>query len=294
MLLFKEIELSDYETIAPLLADETEQSCENTFVNLLIWQKTYQMMWAMEDGQLVIKNGEGAETAFALPYGDDFEKGFALIREYTGETYPDVWSPDGERFRRFRERLGEHYVIAEERDAFDYLYRQRDLAELAGKKYHGKRNHLHSFDKKYEWHFEPICEQNTEAVLRCAERWYTENGDRMDQTLAEEQRGVTTMLMNREKLGVRGGAIFVGQEVAAFTLGSPVNDSVFDIHIEKSLPEYEEGYTVINYEFAKTLVDYPLINREDDMGIEGLRKAKLSYHPVLLLPKYFCRAKEKP
>ena len=96
-----------------------------------------------------------------------------------------------------------------------------------------------------------------------------------------------------ELLKVKGGAIIIEDSVVAFTLGSPINNDVFDIHIEKALKDYAEAYTVINNEFAKRLIDYKYLNREDDMGLEGLRKAKLSYKPEIILNKYYCKPKEK-
>ena len=95
------------------------------------------------------------------------------------------------------------------------------------------------------------------------------------------------MLQNAAALKIRGGIIYIGEKAVAFTLGSAVNRDVFDIHIEKSLAEYAEGYTVINREFAvNELADYKYINREDDMGLDGLRQAKLSYHPAVMVKKY--------
>ena len=101
--------------------------------------------------------------------------------------------------------------------------------------------------------------------------------------------GVETILDYLELLGVRGGAVYVGENVVAFTLGSKISGEILDIHIEKALNDYAEAYTVINREFARTLTEYKYINREDDMGLEGLRKAKLSYKPAILLKKYACR-----
>lgn len=104
-----------------------------------------------------------------------------------------------------------------------------------------------------------------------------------------EKRGVETVLENMELLGARGGAIYVQDRAVAFTVGSPINEKVYDIHFEKALDDYGEAYTVINREFAENeLSDYMYINREDDMGLEGLRKAKLSYKPDILLKKYTC------
>ena len=105
-----------------------------------------------------------------------------------------------------------------------------------------------------------------------------------------EKKGIEFILQNMEELSVKGGAIFVAGKVVAFTLGSPITDEVFDVNIEKALAEFSEAYTVINREFAKELSDYKYINREDDLGIEGLRKAKLSYKPHIILKKFSCRA----
>lgn len=289
MLKFKKTEIEDIEVFKKYIGFSGELSCESAFVNLLIWQSAYNNMWAEEDGQLIIKSGKGEDSSYRLPFGNDFLKGINLIREYSGEEYPDFWVQEGKRLDNFKANFGDKYVFEENRDAFDYIYLREDLANLSGKKYHGKRNHISAFSKKHDWSFKPITAENTEDVKLCAEKWYKENADREDKYLRCEKQGVITILDNMELLGVRGGAVYVDGRVVAFTLGSRISDEIFDIHIEKALSDYAEGYTVINREFARTLTEYKYINREDDMGLEGLRKAKLSYKPAILLKKYACK-----
>ena len=289
MLKFKKTEIGDIEVFKKYIGFSGELSCESAFVNLLIWQSAYNNMWAEEDGQLIIKSGKGEDSSYRLPFGNDFLKGINLIREYSGEEYPDFWVQEGKRLDNFKANFGDKYLFEENRDAFDYIYLREDLANLSGKKYHGKRNHISAFSKKHNWSFKPITAENTEDVKLCAEKWYKENADREDKYLRCEKQGIITILDNMELLGVRGGAVYVDGKVVAFTLGSRISDEIFDIHIEKALSDYAEGYTVINREFARTLTEYKYINREDDMGLEGLRKAKLSYKPAILLKKYACK-----
>lgn len=287
MLEFKKIEISDIETYYKYMKNSSELSCENAFVNLLVWQPMYNNMLAEKDGILFIKSGFEGDESFRLPYGCDLEKGVALIKEYLGET-PVFWAQEGPNLESFHNTIGKNYVFEESRNAFDYIYLQSDLATLSGKKYHSKRNHISAFSKKFDWHYETVNEGNIEAVRECARLWYLENADRMSKTMQCEQKGIEIMLDNMERLSVKGGAVFVDGRVVAFCLGSPINSKCFDTHIEKALADYSEAYAVINREFAKNLSDYQYINREDDMGIEGLRRAKLSYKPAILLKKYEC------
>ena len=289
MLKFKKVEIEDISVFKKYIGFSGELSCESAFVNLLIWESAYNNMWAEEDGQLIIKSGKGEDSSYRLPFGKDFLKGIELVREYSGEKYPDFWVQEGKRLDNFKAHFGDKYAFCENRDAFDYIYLREDLANLSGKKYHSKRNHISAFSKKYNWIFKPITADNVDDIKLCAEKWYKENRAKEDKYLRHEKRGVEIILNNMELLGVRGGAIYVDGKVVAFTLGSKISDEIFDIHIEKALCDYAEGYTVINREFARTLTEYKYINREDDMGLEGLRKAKLSYKPAILLKKYACK-----
>ena len=292
MLNFKKIEIDDIETYKKYTSDNSELSCENSFVNLIVWQCTYNNMLAVSDGQLYIKSGSGDRETFRLPFGSDFEKGFFEIQKYCGDKSPVFWAQEGPAFELLKKNHPQ-YRFYENRDAFDYIYLQSDLSTLSGKKYHSKRNHINAFSNKFDWRYEKINASNIEAVRSCAEQWYRENTERADSYMMCEKRGVETILSNMEKLEVSGGAVITGGKVVAFTLGSQINSQVFDIHIEKALKDYAEAYTVINQQFAQNeLSSYKYINREDDMGLEGLRKAKLSLKPCILLKKYSCCTEE--
>ena len=288
MLEFKKIEIDDIDVYRKFTEETSEFSCENAFVNLLVWQCTYNNMMAVSDGQLFIKSGKEGKESFRLPIGGDMVKGIEKIIEYKGKNAPDFWVQQGSQLEKAKDYLKDNYILKSNRNAFDYIYLQSDLSTLSGKKYHSKRNHISAFSKKYNWHYEEINSYNIDKVRECADLWYEQNSNKTDSHLLCEKRGIETILNNMERLQVKGGAIFVENKAVAFTLGSPINKQIFDVHIEKALKDYAEGYTVINREFARNLSDYKYINREDDMGLEGLRKAKLSYKPCILLEKYYC------
>lgn len=293
MLNFKKIEISDVEIFREFQKKSNEISCENAFVNLFVWQKLYNNMFAVENGSLFIKSEEDGIETFRLPLGGDMEKGLKAIFEYHKGEAPEFWNPVGESFHRLPQWFSEKYDFHENRDAFDYIYRQSDLSQLVGKKYHSKRNHISAFSKKHSWEYERITLENLEDVIECCLCWYKENESRRDRYMDCEKEGILEVLKNMEKLYVLGGAIRVDGKIVAFTLGSQINENVFDIHFEKALSDFSEAYTVINREFAaRELGDYKYINREDDLGLEGLRKAKLSYKPEILLKKYHCIPKE--
>ena len=158
-------------------------------------------------------------------------------------------------------------------------------AELKGKKYHSKRNHIKNLQKLYEYNLEELNENNKNDFLKTAKLWF-EASEKTEET-SVELNGIKKLLDNINIINVLGAAIKVNGEIVAFSLATKINDETVNIHIEKALPEYRGAYPVINQEFAKILSkDFKYINREDDVGIEGLRKAKLSYKPTILLKKY--------
>lgn len=289
---FKKITLDDAELLNDFLRHTDELTCELSFANLLVWQPLYNNCYCIEDGILYLKSYDEDIVTYSLPFGD-IQKGMNSIIDHCGNPYPDIWAQEGPRFQQFKALYGKYYDIFESRNEFDYIYNSADLINLSGKKYHSKRNHISAFSKQFDWHYEDITADNIDKVKKCAAIWYGQSADRMDDELKNEMQGVSLMLDNMTALDIKGGAIVINGEVVAFTLGSPINQNIYNIHVEKAIRGYETSYTVINREFASRYAkDYKYINREDDLGIEGLRKSKLSYHPEIILPKYICTKKE--
>ncbi|MBR3969183.1 MAG: DUF2156 domain-containing protein [Clostridia bacterium] len=288
---FKKIELCDKDALSAFLKSADELTCEISFVNLWLWQPLYNNCYCIEDGMLFLKSYDENLVTYSLPFGDT-KRGMQKIIDHCGDL-PDIWAQEGARFNEFKNLYGNFYDIYESRNEFDYIYNSSDLINLTGKKYHSKRNHISAFSRQHNWRYEDINKENIEKVKECAKIWYSQNADNMDEELKREMLGVELILNNIDALDIKGGAITVDEKVVAFTLGSAVNEQVFNIHIEKALSGFDGAYSVINREFAaKNAQNYRYINREDDLGIEGLRRAKLSYKPEIILPKYICTKKE--
>ncbi len=165
----------------------------------------------------------------------------------------------------------------------EYVYRRCDLADLSGKKYHAKRNHISKFDKNYTSEYTVINKDNISTLKEAAEYMF----NLIDGSPANEYSAIVDAIEHFDELELRGGVLTVGGKVAAYTIGSMINKRVADIHFEKADRGFEGSYAKINQMFVKTsFEDAEYINREEDLGLMGLRKAKLSYHPIHLNQMY--------
>lgn len=185
--------------------------------------------------------------------------------------------------------LPEEFAYTEIRDNDDYIYSREGLAGLHGKKYHKKKNHVSQFMRRYpDTRFELLSPANKPDIEKVAEQWFDENGGSTDTDKQVELGLIRESLACSDTLRLSGGILYAENRPAAMTLTSPITQSVSDTHFEKALHEYADAgaYAVINQEMALHLSSFTLINREEDLGIEGLRKAKLSYQPDILFTKY--------
>ena len=180
------------------------------------------------------------------------------------------------------------------RDDCDYIYLRQSLAELLGSKYQKKRNHISRFNRIYgsNWKFLQYPQNDIAAdILVISQKWYEEKEGELQEVLRLEHESIKAALENTELLGLRGGVLYINDEPAAMTLAAPISSDVLDVIYEKSTEEHEKNgaYAVINQQFAKCCPEYLYLNREEDMGVEGLRKAKLSYKPDIILDKFYGR-----
>lgn len=177
------------------------------------------------------------------------------------------------------------------RDDCDYIYLQKNLAELPGSKYQKKRNHISRFNRTYtNWTFKSYPENPIEKdILEVSQQWFKEKHGEADYVLQLEMQSIKSALEHTKELNISGGVLYINEIPAAMTLAAPISSSTLDVIYEKSTSEYEKdgAYAVINNQFAKNNPDFLYFNREEDMGVEGLRKAKLSYKPEILLEKFY-------
>lgn len=178
------------------------------------------------------------------------------------------------------------------RDDCDYIYLRENLANLPGSQYQKKRNHISRFNRTYgtNWEFKAYPENEiAQDILKVSQSWYEENQGESQEVLRLEHESIEQALQNHELLNLRGGVLYINGEPAAMTLASPVSSDVLDVIYEKTFGDYEKNgsYAVINQQFAKRCQSFLYLNREEDMGVEGLRKAKLSYKPEIILEKFY-------
>ena len=181
------------------------------------------------------------------------------------------------------------------RNDCDYIYLRSNLADLPGSLYQKKRNHISRFNRTYgtcgvNWEFKSYPENDIAAdILAVSQKWYEENQGDSKEVLRLEHESIQRALENTELLNLRGGVLYINGEPAAMTLASPISPDVLDVIYEKSFGSFERNgaYAVINQQFARRCQSFLYLNREEDMGVEGLRKAKLSYKPEIILEKFY-------
>ena len=218
---------------------------------------------------------------------DKFRQLFEQLRIFFGNFGKKlvISSVTEENLKWMKEVYKDSISVSYDRDFSDYIYNSQALIELKGKKYHGKRNHIRHFLEN-EWSFEPLEEENIGDCIEFAAKFYNKN-DSGDFSAIVEQYAINLFLQNMDYLGLKGGVLKADGKTIGFSIGEQLNSDTFVVHIEKSVSTIQGAYPMLCNQFAKRYCgDFKYINREEDMGTEGLRKSKMSYHPEFLLNKY--------
>ena len=296
MLDFQRFDLTKKEEYDKYLQCCGERGCEYSFANLNLWGR---QRCAFFGGYLVLFSQFERRSVYPFPVGKgdirpvldaiiQDARARGIVCRLTGLTAEDCMTLD--------ELYPGQFQIHPDRNGCDYIYAIDDLADLKGRKFQKKRNHLNKFREAHPDHrFEPITAENLPQVQEMVAQWYESRGETDEYHL--EMVALKRAFANMETLGLEGLVLTENGQVLAMTMGSRLSETTFDIHFEKALEEVDGAYPAINQAFAAYLREkYPelkYLDREDDMGLPGLRKAKLSYNPHHLVTKFWARLWEE-
>ena len=300
MIAFRDPEIGDRQWVEERFRASGNQGCEYSFSTLFLWSGAYQQQVAPMDGFVLERLRGKLGAGYLFPAGSGpLEPVLSALEKDAAERgepcrFFCVTLEQAERLEQLRPG---QYAFQSDRDGWDYLYALDRLAGLGGKKLHGKRNHIRRFEESHpDWQVEQITMDN---LAECAEmdlewnrryRSLDAAGEEAEaRTRLDERHAMSRAFAHYEALGMDGLLLRTGGKVVAFTMGSPISADTFDVHFEKAYGEIQGAYPMINREFARWLqANRPgvrWLNREDDMGLEGLRKSKESYYPDRMVEK---------
>lgn len=291
----KEMKYEDYQELRRLFSLRYAQTCENIITNSYIWKDYYRARY-VTDGQglfWIYRLGEEYFTSAPVCSEENLQKYFEMAQEYFHEHLQKklvLYNAD-ENFIKTLNLSEETYIIEEDRRYFDYVYDAESLRNLSGKKYHKKKNHINAFYKEYEGRY--LCRMMTskdaEIISQYLDKWHAmreiEDEYHRDDY---ELRGIKELVQNSDDMNLDMFGVFVDGVLEGFTLGTYLKrEETVYVHVEKANPDIRGLYPFINQQFLKQCFPTAkFVNREDDMGLEGLRKAKLSYHPICMAKKF--------
>jgi hypothetical protein len=284
-LTFQPISLDGQDEYNRLLALCPQKPSDYSFVNIWSWGREYGLEWAFAADHVLIRQTL-PQTVYWAPVGD-----------WNALEWSAVWAalPEDARFIRIPETLKDIWaetlpgVLVEEcREHWDYLYDVEELVELKGRKFHNKKNLRNQFERDNEFHFVRLDEKTVECALALQTDWFLWRNTENDQTLDAENRAIIKVMHDWSRLaGLIGGGLVVGDKMIAYTIAEALDAETVVIHFEKGCPQFKGVYQAINQIFLEQCCrGFKVVNREQDLGDEGLRKAKLSYNPQSFLKKY--------
>jgi len=295
-LVFHPISMNDREWMNEKLKEDSYGACEYTFANNYIWAKVYDVQVGSAYGCGVIRCREGEHDQYSFPFGNgnkqfliDHLKKICTAQGHKLNLYPLTQDSRSQLIEWFPGM----FEISADRNDFDYIYAVEKLSSLKGKKLHGKRNHIARFMDDDDWQYEPMTVENIPECRRMAKEWTALRAGKWNDEMEQEMSVLEIAFSHFTELGLQGGVLYKSEKLVAFTIGEPLNEDTFVVHFEKAFPDLQGAYPMINQQFVlHEMQNFRYVNREEDTGDPGLRKAKMSYYPDVLLRKY--RAVESP
>ncbi len=295
---FKEPLFEDAAKLAKIYALRDNKTCDSTVLDTYIWKTNYSTKIHMEEDVAFLLMHNGEDYFSAMPYctEEKLPENFERLKKYFNEVLKkplkiDLADEDSLSILGLMDNP--EYTVCEETDLKDYLYSAEELRTLAGKKYQKKRNLVNKFMKEYEgrWEYQTLCCKDEYFLEIFMQKWVKERlaeGTDSEETLLVEKEGVLDILRNCDKITFRVGGLFIDEMLEAFTIGSyNEREKMVVVSIEKANSEFTGIYQMINQQFLLNSYDNAeIVNREDDMGLEGLRQAKESYNPIGYARKY--------
>ncbi len=289
LLHFSPITIKDMEKMRGLLKQTHRGALEYNFTSNFIWSKIYKLQVAYFEDRYIIMSDENDPT-FIFPAGPGpVEPVIRALYDYTKSrghklVFNTVLNEDKEKIEA---AFPGKFLFEEDRNDFDYVYESERLISLSGKKLSAKRNHINKFRlENPDWTYEEITRENIEEAHQMSIEWCKIAGCNDNASLFDESCTVERAFKYFFELGLKGGLLRSNGKVIAFSMGEELNEETFVVHIEKAFYDIQGAYQMINQQFATVnCQDHPFINREDDAGDEGLRRAKLSYYPAFLVEK---------
>lgn len=285
----REMLISDGNYIIPELRKRPCITSDCNFTNLFAWRFAYQYKISRMNSHVIIRGIHEGRDFFLPPVGDhrtavEIVKRLFEIEKAAGKSPFVAVVPEWLAEELKKDKA---FSVKEDRDNFDYVYAAADLAELPGAKYHDKKNLIAQLEAKYKVSTEPLNNENCLEAIKFADDWCEERDCAQSEGLENEHCAIYQMLSHFEGLKLNGILARIDGKIVALTMGEPLNEDTYVIHVEKGTPKLKGIYQFINREFAKTIAGkYKWINREQDLGLKGLRKAKESYNPDHFVKKY--------
>lgn len=289
-LTFHPISLEDRDWITQKLEESDYASCEYAFANNFMWSEVYEVEVGQAFDCGIIRYRMSGNFQYSFPFGNgDKKKAIELLRgicaAHGHKLY--MYPIEEDARKKLIEWFPGEFELDADRGDFDYVYTVEKLSTLRGKKLHGKRNHIARFKDDDDWSYEPLNKQNMDECREMAKLWIDQREEKWNEEMEQEMRVLEKAFVYYDELGLMGGVLRKKGEIVAFTMGERLNSDTMVVHFEKAYPELQGAYPMINQQFVLHEGQrFTYVNREEDTGDLGLRKAKLSYYPDILLKKY--------